>query len=89
MRTVRSRERQTLPRPHSRATERGNNVNHHNLDWYTAQVAKLDYAIKEQFGIELSEREFNEVRDEVYRQVNSAKVRQQQQERAALERAAR
>lgn len=50
---------------------------HLNLNWYDREVDKLALAAEKEFGVELTASEVKDVRDELYRAVNNAKVRQQ------------
>lgn len=49
----------------------------HNLNWYGIAVEKLAVSAEREFGVELTLAEIKNVRDELYRAVNNAKVRQQ------------
>lgn len=48
-----------------------------NLNWYDAETSVIAATVLKEFGVVLNEYEWAEIRDAMYRSVNSAKVRYQ------------
>ena len=49
---------------------------HHKVNWYNDEVTRFAGIAASKFGVELNDREKKSIRDEMYRAVNSAKVRE-------------